>query len=111
MSHDPILHAIGVRIHRTVLFCALALLLGLGLWAWVLVAWYDVSAGDLWSTTVAAVSTDDRHSTSVLLLRGCGLVGALFTAVLYLLVALWWRRSGDVHRRGTRFIDAREGRQ
>jgi hypothetical protein len=108
MSPDPIVSALLLRIQRGVLFLLVALVVTLGLWGWVLLEWVDLAAGDLWSTTLAAVDADQWHRTTALILRGCGVIGVLATLVLYLLVALWWRRSGDVHRRGTKFIDRRE---
>lgn len=108
MSRDPILHALGLRVRRTLLFLWLALMMGLGLWGWVLLGWDGLGASALWTVTRAVLATGAQYPVWALILHGCGVIGVLATAVLYLVAALWWRKRGDVHRRGARFIDRRE---
>jgi hypothetical protein len=108
-AHDPILHAIWLRIQRVLLFFGIAAGAWMALWLYVLMDCYSVAVADLLAMTRAAWPPAANATTALLWWGACA-IGVLTTAVLYLLVALWWKRSGDVHRRGTRFIDARDGR-
>ena len=108
MNQDPILHAISLRFQRCMLFVVLALGLWLTLWIVLLIRGYDLRGTDLLHATRIAFDPDG-DMTIALLCWGCGVISGLAVMVLYLLVALWWRARGDVHRRGTRFIDARDG--
>lgn len=109
-AHDPILSAIRLRIERFILFVVLSALISIILWAWALLGWFDVEFSSIWQLTKEAYSTIEEGKSIVLILRGCGVIGILTTSVIFLITALWWRKSGDVHRRGSQFIDARDGR-
>ena len=111
MNGDPILHAIALRVKRALLFAACSLLLTIGLWLWAVLGWYDKELIDLGALTRGALAAGADQRTPTLVLRGCAVIGGLVTTVAYLLVALWWRYRGDVHRRGARFVDARDGRE
>ena len=108
MNRDPIFTAIAVFIGRVVMFVILSVAGWLLLWLLVLTHGYQVQEWrSLWRITREA--WPPTHDTTLALLwTGCGLIGVLTTLVVFLIVALWWRKSGDVHRRGTRFIDRRE---
>ena len=107
-AHDPILNAILLRAQRALLFGLLVILLSCGLWVWVLLEWYATPWLDLWVMTKSSWEAG-VGSTATLLLKGCLAIGLLTATLAYLTVALWWRRSGDVFRRGARFIARREG--
>lgn len=107
MSTDPIMNALGVRARRAALFLLLTGAIWLGLWSLVMVRAYDV----LWTELhlVALQSWPPASNiTLALLWWGCCVIAVQGTTIVYLVIALWWRKSGDVHRRGTRFIDRRE---
>ena len=109
-SHDPILNAIKVRFERLVLFIVLSALISLALWTWVLLGWFDFGFASAWKLTKEAYFTVEEGRSIVLIFRACGVIGTLTSLVIFLVAALWWRKSGDVHRRGAQFIDARDGR-
>jgi hypothetical protein len=107
MSRDPIFTAITVLIGRVAMFVLLSVAGWLLLWLLVLSESYGV-AWRQWLPVTREAWPPAHDTTLALLWTGCGLIGVLTTLVVFLTVALWWRRSGDVHRRGTRFIDRRE---
>lgn len=108
MNRDPIFTAITVLIGRVAMFVFLSVAGWLLLWLLVLTHAYQVQEWrPLWRITRQAWPPSD-DTTLALLWTGCGLIGVLTTLVAFLVIALWWRKSGDVHRRGTRFIDRRE---
>lgn len=107
-AHDPILSAILLRLQRALLFCFLAILVACSLWFWVLLEWYATPWGDFLAMSKASWEAR-AGSTAALLLKGCLAIGLLTATLAYLTVSLWWRRSGDVIRRGARFLDRREG--
>lgn len=107
---DPILNAIQIRIQRFFLFIIWSFLFSVILWIWVLLGWFDVGLDSVWRLSKTAYLASEEDKTIVLVFRGCGLVSVLTTSVTFLVAALWWSKSGDVHRRGTQFIDARDGR-
>lgn len=109
-GNDPILNAIKVRFERLVLFIVLSALISLALWIWVLLGWFDFGFASAWQLTKEVYLIAEDGKSIVLILRGCGVVGVLTTSVIFLLAALLWRKSGDVHRRGAQLIDARDGR-
>lgn len=107
-NRDPIINAIHVVFGRVVTFFLLSVAGWLLMWLLVLMHGYQVREWRaLWHVTRRAWPPAD-DTTLALLWTGCGLIGVLTTVVVFLIVALWWRRSGDVHRRGTRFVDRRE---
>ena len=109
-TRDPILNALKLRFERLVLFIILSALILLALWAWVLLGYFDLNLASIWRFTKDAFLTNEQNRVAALILRGCGIVGVLTSSVMFLFAALWWKRSGDVHRRGTQLIDARDGR-
>ncbi len=109
MNDDPILNAIKVRFERFILFFIFSALISIALWIWVLLGWFDFDFLSAWQLTQEAYSSSADKSI-MLILRGCCVVGGLTTLLTFLIAALWWRKSGDVHRRGARFVDARDGR-
>lgn len=110
MNNIPILVALKARLFLIILFLGLSFLTSLFTWSWVLLGWFDFSIESAIQLTVEALLGTEDGKSIVLIFGGCGVFGILFTSVMYLLASLWWRKSGDVHRRGTQFIDAREGR-
>jgi hypothetical protein len=106
---DPILSALGVRVRRVAIFVGLTPAIGLGLWLWLLLGKFDKDWQD-WRGLLELTQTAWSGADLVggLFLRGCLIISVQAMLVVYLGLALWWRRSGDVHRRGTRFIDRRE---
>lgn len=109
-DRDPILNALKLRFERFILFVVLSALISIILWIWVLLGWFDVEFSSIWQLSKEAYSAAEESKSIVLILRGCGVIGVLSTSVAFLVAALWWRKSGDVHRRGAQFIDARDGR-
>lgn len=100
---DPIIHTIGVLAQRVLLFVVLSLLVALGLWLWVLLGLIDIPAGDLMAWT-----PPEGRKLAAVLAYGCLAIGVLSITVLYLLVAKWWKKRGNVHHhRGAR-LDERE---
>ena len=110
MSHDPILNAIQIRFERAILFIVWATALSTAIWVWILLGYFDLKFASIWQFTKDAFLTNEQNRVAALILRGCGIVGVLTSSVMFLFAALWWKRSGDVHRRGTQLIDARDGR-
>lgn len=106
MVRDPIWTAMHLRLQRIVMFLVLSALMGLAVFAAVLLAYFDLNWRDIWLHLRAAwmPADDTLHD---ILLRGSALIGVLLTIVVHLVAALWWRGSGVVHKRGTRFIDDR----
>lgn len=109
-DRDPILNALKLRFERLILFIILSALISLALWAWLLLGWFEFELGNFWQLTKEACITSDEKKSSVLLFRGCVVIGVLSSSVAFLVAALWWRKSGDLHRRGAQFVDARDGR-
>lgn len=103
---DPILTAVGVGLRRIALFFFLIAGVWLGLWLWVLLGKYQLDWHEIEALTRAAWPPTSNLTTS-LLFWGCCAIGVETTLVVYLVAALWWRRVGDVHRRGTKFLDER----
>lgn len=109
-DRDPILNALKLRFERLVLFIVLSALISLAIWTWVLLGWFDFRFTSAWKLTKEAYLTIEEGESIVLIFRACGVIGVLITSITFLVAALWWRKSGDVHRRGAQFIDARDGR-
>ncbi|MGV3582859.1 MAG: hypothetical protein ACO1N8_11200 [Methylophilus sp.] len=109
-AHDPILSAIRLRFERFILFIVLSALISIISWVWILLGWFEIEFGSIWQLTKDAYSPTEKGKSIVLIFRSCGVIGVLTTSVTFLVAALWWRKSGDVHRRGAQFVDARDGR-
>lgn len=106
MSQDPIIETFNIAFRRCLLFVLLSLLLAAILWCWLLKSQFDVPARDLIDWARATWSPTGKK---VLFVFACGslTIGTLTTTVVYLLIGRWWKKRGDVHRRGARF-DERE---
>ena len=105
---DPILDELGVGVRRIgmFLFLTFSTWLCLWLWIWVLFHGYQLNWPAIARVTRAAWPPA-ADLTIALLFWGCCALGVETTLVVYLTVALWWRGRGDVHRRGTKFLDER----
>ena len=109
-GRDPILNALKLRFERLVLFIVLSAVISLAIWTWVLLGWFDFGFASAWQLTKEAYIATEEVKSIVLIFRACGVIGVLTSLVSFLVAALWWRKSGDVHRRGAQIIDARDGR-
>jgi len=106
---DPIWMAIHLRLQRVVMFLVLSALMGLAVFSSVLLAYFDLDWHAIWPHLRAAWMPADDVLHDILL-RGSALIGVLLMVVIYLVTALWWRDTGAVHRRGTRYLDERNRR-
>lgn len=102
MSRDPILDTISIAFYRCLLFILLSVVFAAILWCWLLMNQFDVSVRDLIDWVRAAWTPNGKK---VPLVFACGslTIGILTTSVVYLLIGRWWKKRGDVHRRGARF--------
>ncbi|MBL0122921.1 MAG: hypothetical protein IPP88_09370 [Betaproteobacteria bacterium] len=57
----------------------------------------------LLSTTVLALTRENLSAW--LLMRFAFYLAFSLTSILYLSLALWWKRSGQQHRRGSQLVD------
>jgi len=108
MNHsDPILHYFSTVARRILLFVILALLASAGVWAWLLLVFYEMTTEAAWTATLAALPTVTNR-TGAVMLAGSGVIGLLTITSLYLMIGWWWTRRADVHhRRGVQLTDRR----
>lgn len=102
MTHDPILSTFSIVFRRLMLFILVSLLLALIVWCWLLMVHLDVPTRDLIEWVRATWTPGDRKLPAVFA-GGSLAIGILTASIIYLLVARWWKKRGDVHRRGARF--------
>lgn len=102
MRRDPIMDVFSMWFHRCTLFLLLSLLTAFGLWCWLLMAHFDVAVRDLIGWARAAWTPAGSKIPAVFA-YGALAIGTLTTSVVYLVIGQWWKRRGDVHRRGARF--------
>lgn len=100
---DPIIDHFAIWFRRTLLFILLALLQAAALSLWVLLIELRVTSNDLQFWLRAAWASTADNKLPAVILYGSLSIGILTTSVLYLLIARWWKKRGDVHRRGARF--------
>lgn len=110
MTNDPIVNALGIRFQRFMLFWALVGLLLIGLWMVLLHAGYNYPLAAIWQGATSFWAGPD-HKSFLILLSLCTAVSFLLVLDLYLFVALWWRKRGAIHHRGTRIVDLRDQEQ
>jgi NADH:ubiquinone oxidoreductase subunit 5 (subunit L)/multisubunit Na+/H+ antiporter MnhA subunit len=108
MNHpDPILHYFSTIARRILLFVILALLVSVGVWAWLLFGFYELTTEAARAATLAALPTVTNR-TGALMLAASGVIGLLTTTSFYLMIGWWWSRRADVHhRRGAQLTDRR----
>lgn len=100
---DPIIDHFAIWFRRTLLFIVLSLLQAIALSLWVLVIELHVTSNDLQLWLRAAWSPTIGNKLPAVILYGSMSIGILTTSVVYLLIGKWWKKRGDVHRRGARF--------
>ncbi|MET3138206.1 hypothetical protein AAKU61_002572 [Undibacterium sp. GrIS 1.2] len=100
---DPIIDHFAIWFRRTLLFIVVALLQAIALSLWVLLVEIHVTNNDLQFWLRAAWSPTIDNKLPAVILYGSLAIGILTTTVFYLLVSKWWKKRGDVHRRGARF--------
>ncbi len=99
---DPILHALGVIINRTLLFIGLSLAQAIELWLWF---WMHFKH---WSLLEAVRAVAEAWPLSFdvfasVVAMAVVWIGIANSAILYLALGRWWQSRGDVmHRRGSR---------
>lgn len=102
MRNDAILNTIGVGIGRFALFWFLSLSLALALYCALLLGHFGVAPRDLVMWLKAGWPTA-TNKTAAAMLWLCAAQGVTTTSVVYLTIALWWKKRGGVqHRRGAR---------
>lgn len=106
MRHDPILHKIGVGVHRAILFAMGAALIAVMLWLAVMTQCLDIPFKDLQKWAAAAWPPVTSKAAAALLWQPVA-IGVLTMAVIYLLIGKWWKNHADVqrHHRGARLDD------
>lgn len=106
MSHDPVLNAISVFFRRLGLFVWHVVLLTAALWSALILWWFDRSYTELWGYTKMVLAPSEHPELTGYFFL-CASNAFLAVAVVFLLVALWWKRKGSIHHRGAKFVDAR----
>ncbi len=108
-TQDPITGHYGILGGRAVWFITIAAAIAIALWIALLTLWFHYSFDSHWPITQMAFDSNYPWVGAVFWL--CTAVGVLFTTVVFLVIALRWRsRGGDLHHRGARFTDRRNGR-
>jgi hypothetical protein len=105
-THDPILQSIGTFCRRLIQFCALTMVVAVALWTFLVTQVFYRSYAEVWSFAVYAFDPNTNPTTATIF-WGCATVALQFVVILFLLAALWWRRKGSVHRRGSTLVDTR----
>lgn len=100
---DPIIDHFSIWFRRTLLFVVLALLQAIVLSLWVLLVEFRVTSNNLQFWLHAAWTSTDENKLPAVIMYGALTIGILSTSVIYLLIGKWWKKRGDVHRRGARF--------
>ena len=106
---DPILHHVGVVLHRTLLFVLLSAAQAIALW---LCFWTHFKSQTLLEAARYLADAWPMSMDSFVSVQAMGMlwISCADTAILYLLIGHWWTRRADVlHRRGSRFADERGG--
>lgn len=100
---DPIIDHFAIWFRRTFLFLVLSLLQAIALSLWVILVEFGVTSNDLQFWLRAAWASKAGNKLPAIILYGSLTIGILTTTVVYLLIGRWWKKRGDVHRRGARF--------
>lgn len=101
MTSDPIIGLFSIVFRRAMLFILLSASLACGLWCWLLISRFNVPVHDLIDWVRAGWTPTDSKVPAVFL-SGALTIGVLTTSVIFLLIGKWWKKRGDVHRRGAR---------
>ncbi len=110
MKPDPIFDAMYVNGRRFLWFVVLAAGQATALW---LRFWMHFKHLTLWEscsfiTSAWPLSLDDFPSFVAMAFVWVGIAN---TSIIYLLLGRWWKKRAEVlHRRGTIFVDQREGK-
>ena len=107
---DPMvthIHNIG---RRGIIFAALTIAQTSALWVWLWMTFKEMNVIEAVRVVAEAWPVHLDKFSSVALVA-CAWIAFGNTSMLYLLLGRWWQKRADVlHRRGSRFVDEREGK-
>lgn len=100
--HDPIRNQLHVYLERIAVFVFLSLLVFILIWLSVLYMFYRLQTpSDIWEIT--SIALNKQNIGCAALMRVIGALSISIITNFYLIIALWWKRSGEAHYRGSRF--------
>lgn len=107
MNQDPILRVFSIWLWRILFFFVLWFVVFFSIWIWLYIEWDFDMTGILSEITKSINFT--LAPAQEIIFRGSLVIGFLTSALVYLLIALWWTRSSQiVYQRGSRLADFRE---
>ena len=109
MTPDPILDSLRMFFFRMFYFVLVSIVTSLLIFRTFMSTALEVDGSVLPPSLALVCVPSDVNVTAIIACLSVS-TGAMFTTVLFMLVARWWRRGSELPRRGAR-LESEEGRK